>query len=144
MRELEYLAVDFDGPYHDSIVKLRYEVFVDEQKVPVEIELDDHDPVCGHLVAVDADKVVGTLRMIDSDKTMRIGRLCVKADTRHRGIASRLMEMALSHARKSKYKNVVLDSQIDTIAFYEAFGFLAQGPVFDDGGIDHRKMVLAL
>jgi predicted GNAT family N-acyltransferase len=123
---------------------LRFRVFVDEQKVPKEIEIDEFDEEALHYVAVDDKEVIGTLRIVDMKDAMRIGRLCVDRAYRHRRIATRLMDLALAHSKEEGATRVILDAQIDAIGFYEGFGFIAVGEPFDDGGIDHKRMTLDL
>lgn len=139
---ITYHQTSFSDCYHAGIIAVRYEVFVDEQHVPIELELDEFDHDAIHLVAVDDENVIGTCRVLQGDDYMKIGRLAVKNSHRHLQVGTRLMELALAIARKGGVPNVVLDSQITVIPFYEHFGFVASGEPFDDAGIPHKRMTL--
>ena len=145
MDEITYHKTTLDGPFGKGLVRLRLEVYVDEQKVPIEEELDQYDPDATHLVAVQNGEVIGTLRVVRLDETTsRIGRLAVAEPYRHKKIATRLMEQALEICREKGARRVVLDSQVTVVPFYEPFGFVTEGEVFVDAGIDHLRMVLTL
>lgn len=144
MEEVEYRLTSFEGEYREGIVALRLAVFVDEQRVPEELEIDEHDPEARHLVALVSGEVIGTLRMLASGDALKIGRLAVRRDLRNRGVGSRLMEMAVDHARRSGFIRAVLNSQVTATPFYQRFGFREEGEVFDDAGIPHIRMVRVL
>lgn len=144
LETIHYIQTSFQGPYHDGLVDLRYRVFVEEQNVPEEIEIDEFDEAAVHLVAVLGKRVVGTCRIVSLGDAMRIGRLSVDEAHRHQGIATHLMDLALAYSKDSGTPRVILDAQVNAIGFYERFGFYAVGEPFDDGGIDHKRMILDL
>lgn len=144
MSGIVIVSAGWYGEYHDRIVALRYEVYVDEQKVPQILEIDDYDPVAVHLVALDGEQVVGTLRIVDKSPTVKIGRVAVKKSHRYRGIARDLMLRSHEISRELGASRIELDSQLTVIPFYEKLGYEAYGDVFDDAGIDHKKMELFL
>ena len=130
-----------------AALQIRFAVFVEEQKVPADEEIDDYDSDALHLVAVaDEDKaIIGTLRIVDKGEGIaKIGRVAVLSAYRGRGVGHTLMRQALSEARKTGATFVLLDAQVFVIPFYARLGFVAEGPVFDDAGIPHRRMTLAL
>lgn len=125
-----------------TLTALRTEVFVEEQGVPLEIEIDGLDPRCRHVAATDArDRVMGTARM---NAAGHIGRVAVARAWRRRGVGSRLVSALVEAARHAGLRSVDLDSQLSAVAFYESLGFSARGEVFIEAGIDHQNMVLAL
>ena len=119
---------------------LRREVFVWEQKVPEEEENDADDLTATHFVAIVAGEVVGTLRLIDRPEHVKIGRVAVRLAFRGQGIAKRLIEAAMDHARADGRDRFYLTAQSDKLGFYERLGFAAFGPEFFDGGMPHRAM----
>jgi predicted GNAT family N-acyltransferase len=124
----------------DALLAIRHAVFVDEQGVPVELEHDQHDAAALHLLATLADGTpVGTARLLADG---HIGRMAVIAPCRGRGIGSRLLRELLRHARDQGLIRVFLHAQCSAIPFYERHGLHAEGAVFDDAGIDHRRMVM--
>ncbi|WP_416883746.1 GNAT family N-acetyltransferase [Marivita sp.] len=122
---------------------VRYDVFVQEQKVPVELERDELDATAIHLLATDNGSPVGAARIVINGDTGKIGRVCVLRDRRHNGIGSTLMCETLEILRDMPgIARAALGAQIDALGFYEKLGFTAYGAVFDDAGIDHRMMEL--
>jgi len=125
----------------EAIRRVRTEVFVIEQKVPVELEMDGIDPVCRHVVAIRATgETVGTARLMDNGQ---IGRMAVLKAWRGRGIGSRLVKTLIDSARSDGRRQVHLHAQSHAIAFYQKLGFRDIGePPFDDAGIPHIRMDL--
>lgn len=127
---------------HEALVALRTRVFVDEQRVPLEIELDGLDADCVHVAAECGDgSVVGTGRLLPGG---RIGRMAVDPDWRGRGIGRALLDALVERAREQGLAGVELHAQTRAEGFYEAAGFRALGPVFEEAGIPHRRMWLDL
>lgn len=125
-----------------ALIDLRTRVFVREQHVPPEEEIDGLDPDCIHVVAEIADgRIVGTGRLLPSG---RIGRMAVDRDWRRQGVGRALLDALVACAAERGFATVELHAQCHAIGFYEAAGFLAHGPVFDDAGIPHRRMTRAL
>jgi predicted GNAT family N-acyltransferase len=120
---------------------LRREVFVYEQNVPAEEELDAYDLTATHFVAILEGEVVGTLRLIFEPEHVKIGRVVVHRHFRGRGTAGEMIRAGMAHARGLGHDRFYLAAQADKTLFYEQFGFLAYGELFDDGsGIMHRAM----
>jgi len=127
--------------WQDEAAKLkavRYEVFVQEQGVPLELELDAIDPDCVHALAEDADgAAVGCGRLLPD---AHIGRMAVLAAWRGRGVGAALLAHLVDLARAKGYPRVALSAQTHAMAFYSRFGFTAHGEVYDDAGIPHQAM----
>lgn len=125
----------------ETCLKLRFEVFVDEQGVPPEIERDAYDDVALHLLAMDGDRPLGTARILPNGEIGKIGRVCVIKAARGTGLGAALIRAALDEMRADgRFSKAALGSQLHAIAFYEKLGFAAYGEVFDDAGIPHRMM----
>lgn len=117
---------------------VRHEVFIVEQRVPPEEEMDERDAVCVHAVAYGPDgTAVGTGRLLPDG---HIGRMAVRKSERGRGIGSLLLNSLIDEARRRGHLQVALAAQVHAQGFYAAHGFLAEGPVFLDAGIDHVNM----
>jgi predicted GNAT family N-acyltransferase len=117
---------------------IREPVFIGEQQVPGEIELDEIDPRCRHVLARDGDGVpIGTGRLTP----MRtIGRLAVLPEWRGRGVGEALLQALVDLARGLGHHEVELHAQVDAIGFYEKYAFEAVGPEYLEAGIRHRTM----
>lgn len=120
---------------------IRTTVFVEEQNVPEELEWDEHDDSCVHVLASFGSEVVATGRLLE---TGQIGRMAVLKNYRKKGVGSKMLEKILSIANSMKFKSVFLNSQLDAIGFYNRFGFKEEGGVFDDAGIPHKRMTKQL
>ncbi len=140
MDELADFFVEPADWRHDreAICPIRIAVFVDEQQVPEDEELDDDDPVSRHFLARDlAGAVVGTARLTPDG---RIGRMAVDREWRGRGVGAALLTAAVNAAREAGMPELRLSAQTHAIPFYERHGFVAEGPEHDDAGIPHRWM----
>jgi predicted GNAT family N-acyltransferase len=85
-------------------------------------------------------QALGTARLLADG---HVGRVCVLAQARGRGVGGALVRAAVAAARAAGARRVWLTAQVRAIPFYEALGFAAEGPEFDDAGIPHRLMVLS-
>jgi predicted GNAT family N-acyltransferase len=121
---------------------IRTRVFVREQGVPEEIELDRDDKRAFHFLAFASGKAVGTARVVMHRGTAKIGRMAVLKSYRGRGIGTKLLKRAIVMAKKQDAQKIYLHAQVTVIGFYEAMAFRCVGRVFKEAGIPHRKMVL--
>jgi ElaA protein len=119
---------------------IRMRVFVREQGVPAEIELDRDDRRAIHLLAFAAGKSVGTARVVLRHGSAKIGRMAVLKSYRGMGVGLKLLKRAIATAKRKRARRIYLHSQVPVIGFYESSGFRVLGPVFDEAGIPHRKM----
>ncbi|GAB2454947.1 GNAT family N-acetyltransferase [Xylanimonas ulmi] len=134
----------------DEAFAVRVEVFVGEQRVPPELELDeaDHAPTTTHVLARPArgGAAIGTARLltdVERPGQAHIGRVAVAAAARGAGVGSALMgaleRIALAeHAGADGAVTVLLSAQVQAIGFYERLGYTVTGEVYLDAGIDHR------
>jgi predicted GNAT family N-acyltransferase len=126
-----------------AAMRIRFTVFVDEQNVPPELEPDEYDTDALHLLAVDSasGEAIGTARIVDKGNGIaKIGRVAILKAWRGQGMGDLLMRATLDAVRASGHTTAMLDAQTYVIPFYEKLGFVAEGPVFDDAGIPHRRM----
>lgn len=125
---------------------IRYRVFVEEQGVPEDLELDEKDPVATHfLVTTNEGRPIATARLVrESDEIARIGRFAVLAEYRSQGHGAHLLQQMLEHARQQGYAKLVLSAQLEAIPFYQKAGFEPYGDIYLDAGIEHRSMKLLL
>jgi predicted GNAT family N-acyltransferase len=124
--------------------ELRTQVFVGEQNVPADLELDALDATAYHVLALSGDETVGTGRMVVEGGRARIGRMAVRASQRGTGVGALLLQALLEWARELKLRDAYLHSQCHAMGFYAKHGFQPVGPVFQEAGIDHQEMELAL
>lgn len=122
--------------------QVRESVFVEEQKVPREIEMDEHDAVSRHVIASDADGgAIGTGRLLADG---HIGRMAVLAGWRGKGVGRALLERLIEEAAGQGLRHLALHAQTHACGFYRRFGFVEEGPEFMEAGIPHRTMVRSI
>ncbi len=136
MAQVRIEQTDF-AQQRDAIYAIRKTVFIVEQAVPAEIEIDGHDPVARHVLAFMDGQAVGTGR-ITSDG--RIGRMAVLADFRGLGVGRAILHALIDIGTADDAPRLFLSAQCHAIPFYEKAGFVAEGPIYEEAGIDHRRM----
>jgi len=125
-------------PDDQSTLKaIRYEVFVEEQKVPAEEEIDAHDPVSIHAIAWTDGKAAGCGRLLPDG---HIGRMAVRKPYRGLGVGAFVLQHLMERARQRGDREVVLSAQTHAMGFYEKFGFMVEGGEYLDCNIPHRDM----
>jgi len=127
----------------NTLRQLRFEVFVQEQNVPEELEWTGDDGDCIHAIAFDnaSGNAIGTGRL---DNDGHIGRMAVLKSARGSGIGRSLLKFLVQQAQKRGDREVQLNSQTHAMDFYKREGFEAYGPEFMDAGIPHRAMLKTL
>lgn len=129
------------GEQHDALAAIRHAVFVEEQKVPLELEQDDKDPACVHAIARDASgNPIGTGRLILDGSLPRIGRMAVLRPWRRAGVGAAILELLCKEARARGHREVMLNAQTHASPFYFRHGFLSHGAEFSEAGIPHQEM----
>lgn len=116
---------------------IRFTVFVEEQGVPREIELDEQDPLSIHAVAFAGAIPIATGRLLPDG---HIGRMAVLKEWRGRGIGGAILQELMKTARRGGHAEVALSAQVHAVAFYRAQGFVAQGDEYLEAGIRHQAM----
>lgn len=132
--------VNYSG-YSEQINRIRCDVFVKEQGVPLELEIDGLDAGAVHALVFDGDTPVGTGRLLEDG---HIGRVAVQKSHRGRGVGICIIEGLLDAARAGNLSGVWLGAQCHAKGFYRQLGFSEFGDIFLDAGIDHIKMKKSL
>jgi predicted GNAT family N-acyltransferase len=124
---------------------LRREVFILEQGVSEADEVDDLDEAALHLLARWDGRPVGVARLLVTGDAGKLGRVCVLAEARDKGIGAALVRAAVARFRQMPgVRRVKLGAQTHALGFYAELGFRAEGEIYDDAGIPHRDMVMVL
>ena len=137
---LRVIEVAGDHARMEQAWALRRRVFIEEQHVPEEIELDADDARAIHALALEGERPVGCGRMLERDGYVKIGRMAVLAERRRTGVGGRVLAFLVERARQSGFKRAVLDAQLHAEGFYLKQGFTPVGEVFEEAGIMHRRM----
>ncbi|WP_151749649.1 GNAT family N-acetyltransferase [Acinetobacter seifertii] len=120
---------------------IREQVFIQEQGIAPEDEWDDFDATAVHFMVYDKEQPIATARLLTQHS---VGRVAVLMPYRKQGIGKILMQHIIDYARNQKLPYLKLSAQTYVTAFYEALGFKVQGEVYQDCGISHIDMTLAL
>jgi ElaA protein len=136
-----------------SCFAIRNAVFIQEQQVPVEIEMDAYDKISTHILALCGEEPCGAARLViiekqDGRKVGKIGRVCVLKDKRGHGIGRKVMKFSIEELRRliGTGNKAILGSQVHALEFYKSLGFeLIPGEEYmAAGSVPHRDMELIL
>lgn len=120
---------------------IRFQVFVREQRVPAEIELDDMDAPSLHAIAFENEKAIGTGRLLPDG---HIGRMAILKEWRRRGIGAAILKALIDAAERRGDREIALSAQLHAVEFYRTHGFEPVGDIYEEAGIPHQAMVRAL
>lgn len=121
-----------------ALSKIRREVFIEEQNVPEELEWDEFDNECIHILVTSESNLAITCGRLKPDG--HIGRMAVLKNYRKTGIGTATLLALLKSAQKMNLNRVYLHSQITAIPFYEKQGFETTSEIFMDANIPHKTM----
>lgn len=121
--------------------RIRFAVFVEEQGVPAELEMDDNDASCVHALAYIDGRPIGTGRLLPDG---HIGRMAVLKEWRGQGAGRALLRALVEAARRRGDREVLLSAQVHALGFYRAEGFQPEGAEYEEAGIAHQAMRLII
>jgi predicted GNAT family N-acyltransferase len=131
------------GTYdHASALKIRREVFVLEQSIPEDIEVDQYEITCEHFLTKVKDLPAATGRLRVKDQYIKFERIATLIDFRGMGVGSHLMEFMLNYALENHSSlTPYMHSRVDAKEFYEKLGWSSVGEIFYDVNIAHIAMI---
>ncbi|MFD1426774.1 putative GNAT family N-acyltransferase [Kroppenstedtia sanguinis] len=125
----------------DQVMSIRFQVFVEEQKVPLSLEIDDWEETATHFLARSAGKPAGAARLrFLADSIGKVERVAVLPSQRKTGMGRALMQAIEEFAANHGVTLIQLHAQIQALPFYCKLGYQVTGEPFMDAGIQHRKM----
>ena len=127
-----------------AAMEVRQRVFVEEQHVPPEEEVDSLDAMAAHVVVEANGTVVATGRLTNETGEARIGRIAVLQEWRRHGIAGQIIGALETEARKQGHRQVALHAQTYVQGLYDKHGYVVSGASFIEAGIDHVPMTKQL
>jgi predicted GNAT family N-acyltransferase len=120
---------------------IRRRVFIEEQRVPEEIEMDADDARAFHALAIRDGAAVGCGRMVEHGASeVKIGRMAVLPEFRNAGIGAQILRFLIERGRTRGARKAILHAQLTAEGFYLKAGFMPVGEVFEEAGIAHRLM----
>lgn len=123
-----------------KVFAVRAIVFIEEQGVAYEEEIDGYDYSSVHFLATIDDEPIGAARLRLFKDYVKIERLAVRKAYRGQGFGKGLFLFVLDYIAKMEYQKITLHAQAYLIKFYEDFGFIKQGEMFLEAGIEHYYM----
>ncbi|MGH1374090.1 MAG: GNAT family N-acetyltransferase [Cellvibrionaceae bacterium] len=123
----------------DELSEVRRQVFIEEQNVPKELEWDERDALCQHILIRQDGQAVATGR-IDLEKDGKVGRVAVLPAYRGSGLGEKIMDALEQIARDSQQKKLWFHAQSSAIGFYQKLGYTIVSDRFLEAGIPHQTM----
>ena len=130
-------------PEWELVRKIRYEVFVEEQKVDESEEYDEFEETSHHFLALADGKAVGTARWRKTEKGYKLERFAVLKEFRGMKIGEEILRFVLEEVipkAQSELKPIYLHAQLQALPFYAKQDFEPYGLEFDEANIMHRAM----
>lgn len=125
----------------EACLVVRRQVFIEEQDVTEEEEIDGLDPQCVHILAELDGQPVGAARLRNGGGGVaKAERVCVLREHRGRGVGKELMGALETAAIERNFEHVLLGAQLRAIKFYEGLGYVVEGEEYLDARIRHRWM----
>ncbi|MEK3881275.1 GNAT family N-acetyltransferase [Paenibacillus sp. PL2-23] len=124
--------------------RIRTEVFVQEQGVSPEIEIDEHEEAASHVIVSYDGRPVGAGRVRQVEDVAKLERICVLAPYRKHQAGAAIMAELESIARERGLGKAKLHAQTQAAGFYSKLGYAADGEEFMEDGIPHIRMIKKL
>ena len=121
--------------------RIRFTVFVEEQGVPADLEMDENDAASLHALAYADGFAIGTGRLLPDG---HIGRMAVLQEWRGQGAGRAMLRRLIDAARRRGHREVELSAQVHAVEFYRTEGFEPDGAVYEEAGIPHQAMRMRL
>lgn len=125
----------------EAAFTVRKKVFVEEQGVPLTLELDDFDETASHFIVYDGEEAIAAGRVRNtSEEVGKVERVCVLKEYRGKHLGNLMMHALEEHAKGTGIHKIVLNAQSYAVPFYEKLGYTVTSPEFMDADIPHRAM----
>ncbi len=136
------MKINFNSAGYQAVLEIRREVFVKEQNVPVELEIDEFESICDYFLILKNNTPVATGRLRIKNQFIKFERIATRLPFRGLGLGRELMLEMMTYAQKHYPKLVpYMHSQLEASPFYEKLGWAPQGEIFVEAGIPHQAMI---
>ena len=125
-----------------KIIEIRKNVFIKEQNVPVEIEIDGLDSEAEHFIAYLDDKPIGCARIRTNKNYVKLERIAILKKNRGKGFGTVLTKFLIDYCRNENFGEIISHSQTCVADFYKKLGFKIRGKPFFEADIEHFEMYL--
>lgn len=130
---------DLNQVYH-----VRKAVFVGEQKVALEIEIDEHESESIHFLGLEDNQPIGASRLRIIDDYGKLERICILKAYRGKSLGQQMIQRLEESLMQRGIFMAKLNAQTHAISFYEKLGYEVISDEFMDAGIPHRTMIKQL
>lgn len=139
---METMKIEIDSPAYQDVLLIRKKVFVEEQKIPLELEIDETEKEAIYFLTYLNDKAVATGRLRSYGKFIKFERVASLKEVRGLGAGKHLMTTMLSYAR-SHFSGLTpyMHAQMASVPFYEKLGWRTSGAPFMEADIPHQAMI---
>ena len=128
----------------EKVIEIRKNVFIKEQNVPLEIEIDGLDPEAEHFIAYFNDKPIGCARIRSKDHSIKLERIAIIKEYRGKGFGTELTKFLIDYSKQKNFKEIFLHSQTYVSNFYKKLGFVSKRKHFFEAGIEHVEMFMKI
>lgn len=128
----------------EDALKVRYQVFVEEQQVPEKVEKDGKDELASHFVLYDEEKPIGAGRLRVTGTVGKVERVCVLSSYRKQGFGKQIIAAMEQYAPHLGVTALVLHAQSHAVPFYKKLGYDITSKPFLEAGIEHVTMQKAV
>lgn len=140
MEEIK-VSNDLDSATYKDGLMIRTKVFVNEQNVPSDLEVDADEAKCTYTTLYVDEHPAAVARFSPTeDNGVHIQRVAVLKEFRHRGLASKVINKITAIAKNKKYSYITLGAQDQANGFYKKIGFHVVGDQYEEAGILHHEM----
>lgn len=144
MLKLNYKLIESDNELKEAF-QVRKRVFVEEQGISEDLELDGYDSKALHMVVQYGERIIGTARVLFPTPGMaKIERMAILKTFRRKGIGSKIVSFLNGRLKIKKISKVIVHAQCSAVPFYKSCGFIESGTPFNEAGIPHIKMEIQL
>lgn len=146
VNEIKYLILDNSN---EDILSIRKEVFIIEQQVPKDIEYEINENERIHCCLYLGNELIAYGRIVLpyeharkalNIKCVRVGRVCVRKKYRYQGYGRKIMNFIESNLKKWGISKIEVHAQLQAKEFYLSLGYLINGDIFSEAGIEHIEM----
>lgn len=136
---------DTNSTVYSDALSVRFDVFIDEQKVPQDLEVDEFETQALHLVLYKDNHAIGTARVLDiGAQTYKIQRVAVIKEARNKGLGASIMKEIERYLQTTDANSLTLGAQVHAVPFYKKLGYTVVGEEFMDAGIPHLTMTKSI
>ncbi|MBP1969060.1 putative GNAT family N-acyltransferase [Virgibacillus natechei] len=128
----------------EQAYNIRTTVFVEEQEVPAEEELDEHDDTSTHFIGYLNGQPIAASRLRYVNGYGKLERICVLKDHRGKSHGKELIREMEDAITNDGYEKSKLNGQTHAVEFYQKLGYETISGEFMDAGIPHVTMVKKL